>query len=111
MPRSNSNLKKSVRSNNKPIEYNLTNEKRNVQVIQQQQPGFLSNVAQGFAWGTGTTIARNIFESKEHITPSINKTTENNCFEYKLCKKLNDPEECFSKMNINEYTLCKKILE
>jgi len=116
MPRSNSNLKKSISPRNykitKPIEYTQTKENRPVPIqIQSQQPGFLSNVAQGFAWGTGTTIARNIFESKENITPSINKNTENNCFEYKLCQKLNDPEECFSKMNINEYTLCKKILE
>jgi len=103
---------------NKPIEYTPTNETRNFPETspkpiptQTQQPGFLSNVVQGFAWGTGTTIARNMFESKENSTLSLNKTNDNNCFEYKLCQKLNDPQECFNKMDISEYTTCKKLLE
>lgn len=111
MPRSNSNLKKSISPRNykttNPIEYTQTKENRPVPI----QPGFLSNVVQGFAWGTGTTIARNMFESKEHLTQtSLHKKNENNCFEYKLCQKLNDPQECFNKMDISEYNICKKIL-
>ena len=78
--------------------------------IQSRQPGFFSNVVQGFAWSTGSSIARNMFESKSHITPSYsNKTNENNCLEYKLRQKLNDPQECFNKMNESEYTACKKL--
>ena len=103
---------------NKPVKYSQTNENRNLPVTSPipnqtypQQSGFLSNVVQGFAWGTGSTIARNMFESKEHFTPSSNKTNENNCFEYKLCQKLNDPQECFNKIDISEYTVCKKLLE
>ena len=96
----------------KPTEYTQT---KQVQV-QIKQPGFFSNVFQGFAWSTGSTIARNMFESKSHITPpssntpsSSNITNEYNCNEYKLCQKLNDPQECFNKMNVSEYTVCKKL--
>jgi hypothetical protein len=115
MPRSSSQNYKT----NKPIVHTRTNENHSLSKTTpittqtpSQQPGFLSNVVQGFAWGTGSTIARNMFESKEHFTPSaLNKTNENNCFEYKLCKKLNDPQECFNKIDISEYTVCKKLLE
>jgi hypothetical protein len=93
----------------KPIEYTQT---KPVQV-QLKQPGFFSNVFQGFAWSTGSTIARNMFESKSHIIPKSHITpsssNDNNCLEYKLCQKLNDPQECFNKMNVSEYTVCKKL--
>lgn len=86
-----------------------------------EQPGFFSNVMQGFAWGTGTSIARNIFESKPTVvaappvtTPSITPSTTytstpiNDCREYDLCKKLDDPYECFSKLDQNLYNKCHK---
>jgi hypothetical protein len=117
--RSNNTLKRSISprnyETNKPNQYTPTKENKNVPIpvqTQSQQPGFLSNIVQGFAWGTGTTIARNMFESKEHIVQSSsNKSNENNCFEYKLCQKLNDPQECFNKMDVSEYTVCKKLFE
>jgi hypothetical protein len=91
--------------NNKPTEYTQT---KPLQVqVQLKQPGFFSNVFQGFAWSTGSSIARNMFESKSHIRPSA--SNEINCSEYKLCQKLNDPQECFNKMNVSEYTVCKKL--
>ena len=93
----------------KPIEYTQT---KPVQV-QLKQPGFFSNVFQGFAWSTGSSIARNMFESKTYITPNSyitpSASNEINCLEYKLCQKLNDPQECFNKMNVSEYTVCKKL--
>jgi hypothetical protein len=94
--------------NNKPTEYTQT---KPLQVqIQSRQPGFFSNVFQGFAWSTGSTFARNMFESKSHITPNSYITpSSSNCLEYKLCQKLNDPQECFNKMNVSEYTVCKKL--
>ena len=89
----------------KPTEYTQT---KPLQVqIQSRQPGFFSNVFQGFAWSTGSSIARNMFESKVRIIPS--SSNENNCLEYKLCQKLNDPQECFNKMNVSEYSACKKL--
>ena len=93
------------RRTTKPTEYTQT---KPLQVqIQSKQPGFFSNVVQGFAWSTGSSIARNMFESKVCIIPSY--SNENNCLEYKLCQKLNDPQECFNKMNVSEYSACKKL--
>ena len=93
------------RRTTKPTEYTQT---KPLQVqIQSRQPGFFSNVFQGFAWSTGSSIARNMFESKVRIIPS--SSNENNCLEYKLCQKLNDPQECFNKMNVSEYSACKKL--
>jgi hypothetical protein len=76
------------------------------------QPGFLSNVMQGFAWGTGTTIARNIFESHPTMpSPTIAESTPNkvelSCNSYNLCKQLNDPYDCYSKLDQKEYEFCK----
>ena len=74
-----------------------------------EQPSFMSNIVQGFAWGTGTSIARNIFESKipalEH-TRNEQPKPEINCNTYDLCKKMNDPFDCYSKMDIKEYERC-----
>jgi len=73
------------------------------------QPGFLSNVMQGFAWGTGTTIARNIFESHPTIpAPSMAESkVELSCNSYNLCKQSNDPYDCYSKLDQKEYEFCK----
>ena len=107
MPRSNSNPKSisnsKLRNNNiKPIQT-----RNDYTPSYQPAPSFLSNVTQGFAWGTGSTIARNMFASNI----DIDNNKKNDCLEYKLCKKLDNKEECFSKINITEYDLCKKLFE
>ena len=79
-----------------------------------EQPSFMSNIVQGFAWGTGTSIARNIFESKiptyEQPKPEQQKVVQTkpelNCSTYDLCKKMNDPFDCYSKMDLREYERC-----
>ncbi len=136
MPRSNSNssrsLSKSVKTRSvspKKTEYTPSIDTKNIQTNTQpvnshivhkvENPSFLSNVVQGFAWGTGTSIARNIFENKESshstqpvvIKEEVNKTE--NCKEYNLCKKMIEQEnissyECYSKMNQKEYANCKE---
>jgi hypothetical protein len=88
----NKSVKVSQTSTNKPeiIEHKI------------QQPSFISNVVQGFAWGTGTSIARSLFEPK-----IISKPEERNtCDQYKLCLKMDYPEECFNKMDQKEYERC-----
>jgi hypothetical protein len=79
-----------------------------------EQPSFMSNVFQGFAWGTGTSIARNIFESKSTPTPIAYEPTKilekNECDLYKLCLKMDDKYECFNKMDQKEYEKCKQII-
>ena len=76
------------------------------------QPGFFSNVMQGFAWGTGTTIARNIFDShptmpSPTIAESAPSKVELSCNSYNLCKQSNDPYDCYSKLDQKEYEFCK----
>ena len=74
------------------------------------QPGFFSNVMQGFAWGTGTTIARNIFESHPTMPSTAESTpskVELSCNSYNLCKQSNDPYDCYSKLDQKEYEFCK----
>ena len=74
------------------------------------QPGFFSNVMQGFAWGTGTTIARNIFESHPTMPSTAESTpskVEPSCNLYNLCKQSNDPYDCYSKLDQKEYEFCK----
>jgi hypothetical protein len=83
-----------------------------------EQPSFMSNIVQGFAWGTGTSIARNIFESKipafeqprHDQTKHEQSKPEINCNTYDLCKKMNDPFDCYSKMDLREYERCSSKL-
>jgi hypothetical protein len=121
MPRSLSNSKS---SNNKSFSNSNITSKKDIVLVPNtpkestvqhkiEQPSFLSNVIQGFAWGTGTSIARNIFESKTpHEQPRQEQSkneqskVEINCNTYDLCKKMNDPFDCYSKMNIREYEHC-----
>ncbi len=109
MPRTNSSSKQ---SSYKPSTLNKPGPTQQPSIIQHkiEQPGFMSNVFQGFAWGTGTSIARNIFESK--ITPIPFEQTKivekNECEQYKLCLKMDDPYECYSKMDQKEYAKCKQ---
>jgi len=74
-----------------------------------QAPGFFSTIVQGFALGTGSSIARNIFENKivhnnVESTPVQNIKT---CNQYNLCNKMDFPEECFNKMDQIEYQRCR----
>jgi len=63
-----------------------------------QQPSLFSNIKQGFGFGVGSSIAHNIFDSKEtkpqqHV---IDKTRE-----FKLCmeKTYNNYDECSAILN------------
>jgi len=120
MHRSSSSSYKNYNVKPTPREYTPSyqaNSNNNSPVIHKvKQPGFLSNVMQGFAWGTGTSIARNIFESKplqplqplQYTSPNINTPNNqtNYCKTYELCKQMDDPYQCFSKMDQKEYILC-----
>ena len=58
-----------------------------------QRGGFLS----GFGFGMGLISAKKLFD----------KDDNNECINYKLCKQLENPNECFSKMDQKEYIKCK----
>jgi hypothetical protein len=84
------------RSNNKPAFSNSVLQNR---LSSNEGPSFFSTVKQGFGFGIGSSIAHNIFDSKEAkpmppmppLHPVIDKTTE-----FKQCmeKTYNNYEEC-----------------
>jgi hypothetical protein len=83
------------RSNNKPV---VNKPAVSNSVLQNRPPGnerpsLFSSIKQGFGFGIGSSIAHNIFDSKEvkPLHPVIDKTTE-----FKQCmeKTYNNYEEC-----------------
>jgi hypothetical protein len=67
------------------------------------------SVKDGFGFGLGSTIARNLFS-----TTSSQVTTSNNlsvmqpsCIEYKKCLESDDKYECFGNLDKKEYTNCR----
>jgi hypothetical protein len=83
------------RSSNKPV---INKPVVNNSVVQHRvsgnkEPSLFSSIKQGFGFGIGSSIAHNIFDSKEAkpLHPVIDKTTE-----FKECmeKTYNNYEEC-----------------
>ena len=62
-----------------------------------------NSIKDGFGFGIGSTIARNMVNSIMSPTP-INSS---NCIEYKKCLESNDKYECFANLDKNEYLECK----
>ena len=89
------------RSNNKPLVNKpaLSNSVLQNRLSSNEGPSLFSSVKQGFGFGIGSSIAHNIFDSKEAkpmpplppMRPVIDKTTE-----FKQCmeKTYNNYEEC-----------------
>lgn len=67
---------------------------------QVQQPGFFSNMIQGFGLGAGHSIAMNIFRSKPNDTNDTNNN-ENISKEFVQCMKENN----------NDKDLCNQIIK
>jgi hypothetical protein len=104
MPRkSSSPSRKIINKSSEKLQINLPNttlHSQNSQTIKLEQPGFFSNMWQGFGLGTGQAIAHNIFRSNPTGT-CINTNNTNN--------KLNNYDKCMKETNDNE--VCKKFLE
>jgi hypothetical protein len=90
-----SNIIYMPRSTNKPV---INKPVVNTSVLQNRlpsndSPSLFSSIKQGFGFGIGSSIAHNIFDSKEAkpMHPVIDKTTE-----FKQCmeKTYNNYEEC-----------------
>jgi hypothetical protein len=82
------------RSTNKPV---VTKPSFTTPVLSIQQPSLFSNIKQGFGFGVGSSIAHNIFDSKDsRPQPPIDKTRE-----FKLCmeKTYNNYDECSAILN------------
>ena len=87
------NKSKTVKS--KTIPSQTTNHQKNIEYIE-QKPSLGSSIFQGFSFGIGSSIAHNIFDSKEakppiHLHTTIDKTTE-----FKQCmeRTYSNYEEC-----------------
>jgi len=105
MPRSRSNSKDNISIKAPPPSNNSNTLPSNNQVIN-SSPSFLSTLTQGFAFGTGSTIARNIFsktEEKEDKSDIVIQkkdndekiSTEKFIEKYKICiEKIGSHEVC-----------------
>jgi len=88
------------RSTNKPLvsKQVASTPQVNTPVLSIQQPSLFSSIKQGFGLGLGSSIAHNIFDSKETKPqqPVIDKTRE-----FKLCmeKTYNNYHECSAILN------------
>ncbi len=74
----------------------------NSNIVVKNNTSLFSSIKEGFGFGIGSTIARNLF--------SVSNESSNvkpNCVEYKKCLESNDKYECFSNLNQNEYNECK----
>jgi hypothetical protein len=80
----------------------LTNTKMLVTPIVPKN-SILSSIKEGFGFGVGSTIARNMVNSIMSPTP----VNSSNCIEYKKCLESNDRYECFANLDKNEYLECK----
>lgn len=79
----------------------------------QTQPTLFQSAVQGFGLGMGSSIARNIFETKQPVvinSPPIN-TTPITCYEYIKCLKKDDysKNDCFLNLEKTEFTMCEKM--
>jgi hypothetical protein len=78
----------------------------------QPQPTLFQSAIQGFGLGMGSSIARNIFETKQPVI--INPPANSNpltCYEYIKCLKLDDysKNDCLSNLERTEFNNCEKL--
>ena len=99
MPRQNTSKSPIINKQNKiPI-----NSSPNV--IVKNNNSLLGAVKEGFGFGIGSTIARNLFGSTP-VYPS-NIESKPNCIEYNKCLEANDKYECFGNLDQKEYIACR----
>jgi len=98
---------------NKQSNKNILN-KSNVLPITQpvviRNNSLYSSIKEGFGFGIGSTIARNIFggstvsrDTVTHVLPS----SKVSCVEYNKCLESNDKYECFGNLDQREYVECR----
>jgi hypothetical protein len=102
------------RTTNKQSNKNISN-KPNVSPITLPitQPIVIKNntlfgsIKEGFGFGIGSSIARNMFGSSTSVQPLL--VSKVSCAEYNKCLESNDKYECFSNLDKNEYVECRTI--
>jgi len=77
----------------------------NIVVKNGNSNSLLGSIKEGFGFGIGSTIARNMFGSAP-VHPS-NIETKPTCIEYKKCLESDDKYECFGNLDQKEYVECR----
>lgn len=78
-------------------------------VISKNNTTLFGSIKEGFGFGLGSTIARNLFTT----TPTFISSSNNldirtpNCIEYKKCLESDDKYECFGNLDQKEYVECR----
>ena len=78
--------------------------------------GFLSTMAEGFSFGVGSSVARNIVDRifSPSVPATIPKTTSNNSYctdlekSWSECMNMNNQDLNICKKAFEDYELCKK---
>ena len=60
------------------------------------------SVKEGFGFGIGSTIARNLFSVPTNVS-----SKQPSCIEYNKCLESNDKYECFGNLDQKEYVECR----
>jgi hypothetical protein len=75
-------------------------------IITKNNTTLFGSIKEGFGFGIGSTIARNLF-STTPISASVPILASNSCIEYKKCLESNDKYECFGNLDQKEYIECR----
>jgi hypothetical protein len=74
-------------------------------IITKNNNTLLGSIKEGFGFGIGSTIARNLFS--RNTVPHATNVKEVSCVEYKKCLESNDKYECFGNLDMKEYVECR----
>ena len=78
-------------------------------VIIKNNNTLFGSIKEGFGFGLGSTIARNLFTTTPTPIPSSNNLDirKPTCIEYKKCLESEDKYECFGNLDQREYIECR----
>ena len=77
-------------------------------VITKNNNTLFGSIKEGFGFGLGSTIARNLFSAPTNIPASNNlNIRQPTCIEYKKCLESDDKYECFGNLDQREYVECR----
>ena len=78
-------------------------------IITKSNSSLFGSIKEGFGFGIGSTIARNLFSTTPTYIPSSNNLDikQSTCIEYKKCLESDDKYECFGNLDQKEYVACR----
>jgi len=96
-------------SKNTPIKTSVKPIVSSSPVVIRNNSTLFGSIKEGFGFGIGSTIARNLFST----TPTYRQPSNNldirqpSCMEYIKCLESDDKYECFRNLDQKEYLECK----